>query len=95
MKIFNTLQKQLSAIQVPGLDLTLGDLNAVEAAERNEISLSFGFPAESLKEELIETIRAKLNKPDIKISIKQNIVSHAVQQGLKGLPDVKNIIAVA
>lgn len=96
MNIFKrSLQKKLAAVQVPGVDLSLEDLKAIQTADEESISLSFGFPIDSIKEKLIATIRTQLDKPEINVSVKQTIATHAVQQGLKGLDNVKNIIAVA
>ncbi|MGR9117206.1 MAG: iron-sulfur cluster carrier protein ApbC [Gammaproteobacteria bacterium] len=63
------------------------------------IKLELGYPAKRYLEELKDAVRAHLQSLEsvgnIHIDVSVKIVSHAVQQGLKPLPGVKNIIAVA
>jgi ATP-binding protein involved in chromosome partitioning len=63
------------------------------------ISLVFGYPLAGIEQQLTNTLQALL-KPivsdrEIKIQISVQIESHIGQKGMKGLPQVKNIIAVA
>ena len=63
------------------------------------IKLELGYPAKRYLEELKAAVLAHLQALEgignVIIDVSVNIVSHAVQQGLKPLPGVKNIIAVA
>lgn len=87
----------------PYLDTDLVSAQAVknikESAHSIEISLEFGFPIKKYTPHLQTALikRLALLAPDksFDIQISQKISSHAVQQGLKGVANVKNIIAVA
>jgi ATP-binding protein involved in chromosome partitioning len=63
------------------------------------INILLGYPARGYQTQLINELATRLqslrNIRDIKININWQIISHAVQTGLKTLPGVKNIIAVA
>ncbi|MER2527377.1 MAG: iron-sulfur cluster carrier protein ApbC [Candidatus Competibacter denitrificans] len=66
---------------------------------RVEVDLELGFPAAGYRDTLMATLRERLvalpGITDSGIKIDSKIVSHEVQKGLKPLPGVKNIIAVA
>jgi ATP-binding protein involved in chromosome partitioning len=63
------------------------------------VVLELGYPAKSYIEELKNAVAQHLKtlfvNSTIITDIKVNIISHTVQQGLKPLPQVKNIIAVS
>ena len=63
------------------------------------VKLELGYPARRYLEELKEAVTSHLKTFEgigtVSVEVSVNIVSHAVQQGLKPLPGVKNIIAVA
>ena len=67
----------------------------------NDISLDveLGYPAKSqvdpLRREVIKALKALPGAGNISANVTVKIVSHAVQRGVKPLPNVKNIIAVA
>ena len=63
------------------------------------VSLMFGYPLAGILQQLTQTLQSLL-KPivssrEIKIQVSSHIASHVGQKGMKGLPQVKNIIAVA
>ncbi|MCF6203214.1 MAG: iron-sulfur cluster carrier protein ApbC [Methylococcaceae bacterium] len=64
-----------------------------------KVIIELGYPAKSYLLEIQTAIEKKLQElsgvGDISVEVTVNIVSHAVQQSLKVLPEVKNIIAVA
>ncbi len=64
-----------------------------------KVIIELGYPAKSYLLEIQTAIEKKLQElsgvGNISVEVTVNIVSHAVQQSLKVLPDVKNIIAVA
>lgn len=66
---------------------------------RVELDVEVGFPAAGYRDTLIAALRERLLQlpgiADATIKIDSKIVSHEVQKGLKPLPGVKNIIAVA
>lgn len=63
------------------------------------VKLELGYPAKSylpeLKAAVEQHLKALAGIGDVTVDVSVNIVSHAVQQALKPLPNVKNIIAVA
>ncbi|GAB6140737.1 iron-sulfur cluster carrier protein ApbC [Methylosoma difficile] len=71
---------------------------SVEGADVS-VKIELGYPAKSYVEELAAAVTAHLKTlPDIGsvvVEVSVKIVSHAVQQTLRPLPNIKNIIAVA
>lgn len=63
------------------------------------LEVELGYPARSLhadlQKQVIAALRAVPGVQNVSVSVRSNVVSHAVQRGLKPLPEVKNIIAVA
>lgn len=58
-----------------------------------EIDIALGYPADLWKPELIAMTQAAI--PDARVQVESNTVAHEVQEGIKPLKGVKNIIAVA
>ncbi len=89
------------------IDLHYGiDLIAAKAIKKIEIDgvnvrvdVELGYAAQSyletLKTELTELLKTLPDVGEITVFVRVKIASHAVQQSLKPLPNVKNIIAVA
>jgi len=69
--------------------------------ENGDISLDLvlGYPAksqfESIRKSVINALRALPGAKNVNVNISSQIVTHAVQRGVKLLPGVKNIIAIA
>jgi len=69
--------------------------------ENGDISLDLvlGYPAksqfESIRKSVINALRALPGVKNVNVNISSQIVTHAVQRGVKLLPGVKNIIAIA
>ena len=63
------------------------------------LDLVLGYPAKSQLEPIRKLVAAKLRAlpgiGDIKVNVTSKIAAHAVQRGVKLLPGVKNIIAIA
>ena len=63
------------------------------------IDVELGFPAKGYHEKLTngikEAVSAVSGVASVSVNMTTNIISHAVQQGVKPIPGVKNIIAVA
>jgi len=63
------------------------------------VTVELGYPANSYLPQLQAGIEKKLQQlpgiGKVDVDVRVNIVAHSVQQTLKALPDVKNIIAVA
>ena len=70
-------------------------------ADGKDVSLDIelGYPAKSqmdgLRREVVKALKAIPGTGNVSVNITSKIVSHAVQRGVKPLPNVKNIIAVA
>jgi ATP-binding protein involved in chromosome partitioning len=69
------------------------------AAGTVRVTIDLGFPAAghhaSLRRELTQRLLAVPGVRDVEVTIRTNVVSHAVQKNLKPLAGVRNIIAVA
>ena len=63
------------------------------------IDLVLGYPAQSAKDALAAAVRDRVGRipgvEHVSTNVSWNIVSHAVQKGVKPIPGIKNIIAVA
>ncbi len=70
-------------------------VNGTEVA----VDIELGYPArsqvEGIRRSVIAALRALPGVANVSANVYQKIVSHAVQRGVKTLPGVKNIIAVA
>ena len=64
---------------------------------RVKIDIVLGYPAKSWEAELAEIVRAAVDGDGVssEVSVQSNTVAHEVQEGVKPLSGVKNIIAVA
>ncbi len=97
------VENQLKSIIDPhtGLDLVASDeLKDVKIDGQSvHVELELGYPAKSFVPELEEMVKQKLQEmpgvDKVSVNVRVKITSHAVQQALKPLPNVKNIIAVA
>jgi len=97
------IENQLKTFIDPnnGTDLVSAKSVKAIATEGSDVSvkLELGYPARSYIAELKEAVEQHLKKlPGIgavSVEVTVKIISHAVQQALKPLPNVKNIIAVA
>ncbi|HQC81663.1 MAG TPA: iron-sulfur cluster assembly protein, partial [Accumulibacter sp.] len=63
------------------------------------LDIELGYPAKTqhddIRRAVIAAIRAIPGIGNVSVTVSTNIVAHTVQRGLKPLPGVKNIIAVA
>jgi len=62
------------------------------------VDVELGYPAKGSKDALAAKLKEKVlaaGAKDVTINISSRIVSHGVQKGVKPIPNVKNIIAVA
>lgn len=83
-----------------GLDLSAyvkdRDISLEEGRVRLKVEL--GYPAQDIQEQnrvLITEALAAAGMADAQVSVGWKVAAHAVQRGLKPLPEVRNIIAVA
>jgi ATP-binding protein involved in chromosome partitioning len=98
------VENQLKSLIDPntGQDfITSKSLKSVNVTDAGQVSLDIelGYPAKSiipqLQQSIEDKIRALPGVTDVIVNIYSNIVAHSVQQALKPLPNVKNIIAIA
>ena len=63
------------------------------------LEIALGYPAKSqfemIRKSIIQVLRELPGVKNVSVNVSSHIVSHAVQRGVKLLPGVKNIIAVA
>ncbi len=67
-------------------------------ADRIEIDVELGFPAAGYRDTLIAALRerlAALGAGEAVVRVECKVIAHEVQKGLKPMPGVRNIIAVA
>ncbi|NJN47253.1 MAG: iron-sulfur cluster carrier protein ApbC [Candidatus Competibacteraceae bacterium] len=67
--------------------------------DRVEVGVELGFPAAGYRDTLAEALKSRLavlaGVGSVTVKVTTKITTHEVQKGLKPLPNVKNIIAVA
>jgi ATP-binding protein involved in chromosome partitioning len=99
----SSLTNALASFVVPQTGRPLGGTGAAFTVERRgaawHVALRLGFPLAASREGLVEALRVHcagvLEGAPLEVSIESEIVAHAVQHGLKPLPGVRNLIAVA
>ncbi len=97
------IEALLKEVQDPYLGKDLVSAKVVKniAIEDGKVTvdIALGYPAEGYHPTLIQAIRERLDALDevkeTQVNIATKIVTHSVQKGVKPLPNVKNIIAVA
>ena len=93
----------LRAVVVPDLETDLVSAGMVKNLQIQEADISldvvFGFPAksqfDSIRKAVIAAIRQVPGVGNVSVSVSSKVQTHAVQRGVKLIPNVKNIIAVA
>ena len=84
-----------------GKDLVAGKSvrNVKVSAGDVSVDVELGYPARSqidpIRQQVVAAVRALSGVTNVSANVYQKIVAHAVQRGVKLLPSVKNIIAVA
>jgi ATP-binding protein involved in chromosome partitioning len=99
----SNLEQALASFVLPQTARPLGGVGAAFDVERRgtgwHVTLRLGFPLASSGHALIEALRVHcagaLAGQAIEFTIASSIVAHSVQHGLKPLPGVQNLIAVA
>jgi len=98
-----SLTDALRRFVVPQTGRALGEPGAAFEVARSgsswQVTLELGYPLAASGESLVEALRvhcaAALEGAAVEFKIVSSIVAHAVQHGLKPLPGVHNLIAVA
>ncbi|MBT8518536.1 iron-sulfur cluster carrier protein ApbC [Polynucleobacter paneuropaeus] len=80
--------------------MSSGSIKNLSVSENNiQLEVVLGYPAKSQFQAIQDLVIAALKKiadvKNIQVTVSSNIVAHTVQRGVKLLPGVKNIIAVA
>lgn len=91
------IEQNLKTIIDPHTELDLVAGNSIKDIKIEDgkinIELSIGYPAKSWHQELINSVKAVVENAEVSISA--DTVAHKVQEGIKPLKGVKNIIAIA
>ena len=104
MSLLDSLNQTVLAWHDPYLDCTLGAAKAVQGVALNpdghvQVDIKLGFPALRYGHELVGSLSSALmalpGVRDVQVSVHWQVETHAVQRGVKPLPEVRNIIAVA
>ncbi|MBT8633582.1 iron-sulfur cluster carrier protein ApbC [Polynucleobacter paneuropaeus] len=80
--------------------MSSGSIKNLSVSDNNiQLEVVLGYPAKSQFQAIQDLVLAALKKiadvKNIQVTVSSNIVAHTVQRGVKLLPGVKNIIAVA
>ena len=93
----NDIEARLEKVVDPHTDVDLVSGKNVDDitidGDSITIKLVLGYPAKSIEQDMIDLVRAEI--PDANVEVTSNTVAHEVQEGVKPLKGVKNIIAVA
>ena len=97
------IETALGEVVDPYMETDLMSANSVKGVEIDgdnvNVTLVLGYPAAGFFDSLKQLVRERLESlkgiGDIDVSVSSKIKSHAVQQNLKPLKGIKNIIAVA
>ena len=91
------IEARLEKVVDPHTDVDLVTGKSVDdiAIDGGEITIKLvlGYPAKSVEQDMIDLVKAEI--PDANVEVTSNMVAHEVQEGVKPLKGVKNIIAVA
>ncbi len=91
------IEARLKKVIDPHTDVDLVTAKNIEDisidGEKATINIVLGYPAKSFEEEMADLVRAQI--PGAQVNVSSNTVAHEVQEGVKPLKGVKNIIAVA
>ena len=92
-----SVESLLESVIDPHTDSDLISSNAVKDiqidGDKIKIEIVLGYPAKSWEPELAKLVQDTI--PNASVSVTSNVASHEVQEGIKPLKGVKNIIAVA
>ena len=97
------IEAKLAQVVDPNMETDLVTSKSVKSVEQNgdnwKIEIQLGYPAAGYFDELKQMINAALGEitglGEVDITMSSRVKSHAVQQNLKPLEGIKNVIAVA
>ena len=91
------IEQSLQSIIDPHTELDLLAGNSIKDIKIDnghvKIQINLGYPAISWHQQLIDNITSKIDGADVEVTY--DTVAHKVQEGIKPLKGVKNIIAIA
>lgn len=92
-----TIEQKLQGVDDPHTGTNLVDSKEIKDiridGDSVEIDIALGYPARSWEPELVKLVQEAV--PGATVNVASNTVAHEVQEGVKPLKGVKNIIAVA
>jgi ATP-binding protein involved in chromosome partitioning len=97
------IEALLKTYKVPYLEqdpVSSKNLRNIQIAQHAvKVELEFGFPIDNIQSriqtDLTELIKHETGLTEVEVNISWKVASHQVQAGLKSVPNVKNIIAIA
>jgi ATP-binding protein involved in chromosome partitioning len=97
------IETRLASYRDTYLEVELGKIKAIKRVtiekDRVDVEIVLGYPHESIKDNMIASLTDYLapiaSSKAINIKLTAQIDAHSGRQGLAGLPNVKNIVAVA
>ena len=97
------VENQLKSVIDPNAETDLISARFVKSIDIDDsnvaVTLEVGYPAKSYLDELKNNVQKQIESlpgvTKVSVDANVNIISHTVQQALKPIPNVKNIIAVA
>lgn len=98
-----TVQNHLSTLVDPNTGKTFAQARAIKNLQVSDnkvaLNIELGYPARTQEATLSSLVREHLQSlpgcTDVDVGISTRIVAHTVQQGVKLLPGVKNVVTVA
>ena len=98
-----SIRAALGQVNDPATGQDFVSSGAVKSVEVNDgnvaVAIELGYPAKSVSEDVKRSVTQALNALEgvskASVSVSTNIVAHAAQAGVKLLPGIKNVIAVA
>ena len=100
-------EQQIQSVLTEIVDLSTGKDYVTSNEARNikidgnnvSLDIVLGYPAksvvESIRKQVVEKLKSIPGIGNVNVDVTSKIVSHSVQRGVKLIPGVKNIIAVA
>jgi len=97
------IEDAIRGYQDPYLNTDLVEAGAVRAIDIDggsvRVGVDLGFPARGYRDVLAKALRDRIaalgGVADVKVDVDWHVITHAVQKGVKPLPNIRNIIAVA
>ena len=103
MRTNEAIKEEISKINNPVTGELIGKCGEQVVVESNEttinVTIIVGYPMKSMEQRLSAPIVDQLTKSDdgrpVSLAIELRVVAHSAQSGLKLLPNVRNVIAIA